>query len=53
VVVWSEALVMIAGAVAGGYAGAHYAQRIAPRIVRGFVMAVGFAMSVYFFVARR
>ena len=50
-VFWPEACVMVAGAIAGGYAGAHYAQRIAPRVVRVFVIAVGLAMTAYFFVA--
>jgi uncharacterized membrane protein YfcA len=49
-VFWPEALLMIAGAIAGGYGGAHYAQKIAPRYVRRFVLLVGFGMTIYFFV---
>jgi len=49
IVRWPQALVMIAGAMLGGYAGAHYAQRIDPRVIRGAVIVVGTAMSVYFF----
>jgi uncharacterized membrane protein YfcA len=52
-VVWPQALTMVVGAIAGGYAGAHYAQRIPPRYVRGFVIAVGFTMTGYFFLAAR
>ena len=49
-VVWREGLVMIAGALAGGWFGAHYAQKLEPRKVRWFVIAVGLAMTTYFFV---
>ncbi|MEO8726177.1 MAG: sulfite exporter TauE/SafE family protein [Acidobacteriaceae bacterium] len=48
-VVWPQALVMIGGAIIGGYAGAHYAQKMDQRIVRGFVIFVGFTMAGYFF----
>jgi uncharacterized membrane protein YfcA len=49
-VYWPEAAVMIVGAVLGGYYGAHYAQRLPPIWVRRFVIAVGSAMTLYFFV---
>jgi len=49
-VVWPQAIVMLAGAVLGGYGGAHYAQKLNPEIVRAFVIAVGVSMSLYFFV---
>lgn len=48
-IVWPQALVMIAGAIIGGYAGAHYAQKLDPRITRAFVIFVGFALTGYFF----
>ncbi|MGH9454157.1 MAG: sulfite exporter TauE/SafE family protein [Terriglobia bacterium] len=48
IVFWPQAILMLVGAVLGGYGGAHYAQKIKPSIVRGFVMAVGFSMSTYF-----
>jgi hypothetical protein len=41
---------MIAGALAGGWFGAHYAQKLEPRKVRWFVIAVGIVMTAYFFV---
>jgi uncharacterized membrane protein YfcA len=50
VVVWPQAVVMIVGAIAGGYGAAVLARRLEPRLVRGFVIAVGLAMTVYFFV---
>jgi hypothetical protein len=49
-VLWPQALVMLVGAVLGGYGGAHFAQKLNPQIVRRFVIAVGISMSVYFFV---
>lgn len=45
---WPQAILMIVGAVAGGYGGAHLAQRIDPRWVRAIVIAVGSGMTVYF-----
>ncbi len=47
---WPQAVVMIAGAVVGGYFGAHYAQRLPQAWVRRFVILVGAGMTVYFFV---
>ena len=48
IVFWPQAVLMLVGAVLGGYSGAHYAQKIKPSIVRSFVIAVGFSMSAYF-----
>ena len=46
---WPEAAVMVAGAVAGGYGGAHYARRLPPVVVRRGVLAAGCTLTVYFF----
>ncbi|HLW78883.1 MAG TPA: sulfite exporter TauE/SafE family protein [Terriglobia bacterium] len=48
IVVWPQALLMLVGAVVGAYGGARVAQRLDPRLVRGFVIAVGFSMTFYF-----
>ncbi len=48
-VLWRHCAIMIAGALAGGWFGAHYAQKADPRKVRAFVIALGIAMSAYFF----
>jgi len=48
-VYWMKGSVMIAGALLGGYCGAHYAQRLPQKFVRAFVIVVGTAMTVYFF----
>jgi uncharacterized membrane protein YfcA len=45
---WPQALIMIAGAISGGYGGARLAQNINPKLVRGFVIVVGFSMTAYF-----
>jgi uncharacterized protein len=50
IVAWPEAIVMIIGAIIGGYGGAYYARRLDPRIVRWFVIGVGVVMTIYFFV---
>jgi uncharacterized membrane protein YfcA len=47
-VVWPQGILMIIAAVAGGYGGAHYAQKIDPRWVRATVITVGTGMTVYF-----
>jgi uncharacterized membrane protein YfcA len=52
-VLWPQCMVMIAGSLAGGWFGAHYAQKADPRKVRGIVIAVGVAMTAYFFITVR
>lgn len=52
-IVWPEAAVMVVGAATGGYAGAHFAQKMNPQYVRRIVIAVGFGMSAYFFYRYR
>jgi len=44
---------MVAGSLAGGWFGAHYAQKADPRKVRVVVICIGVAMSAYFFVTVR
>lgn len=53
VVEWPQAVVMIAGAIVGGYGGAYVARRLDSRLVRRFVILVGFTMTLYFFFFRR
>jgi uncharacterized membrane protein YfcA len=47
---WPQALLMIGGAVLGGYAGAHFAQRTNPQAVRWIVIGIGSSMTIYFFL---
>jgi uncharacterized membrane protein YfcA len=49
-VLWPQCMVMIAGSLAGGWFGAHYAQQADPKRVRGMVIGVGLAMTAYFFL---
>ncbi len=46
---WPQAILMLVGAILGGYYGAHYAQKVNPQYVRYMVIAIGATMSVYFF----
>lgn len=52
-VLWPQCAVMIVGALAGGWFGAHYAQKSDPRKVRAVVIGIGLVMSAYFFVTAR
>jgi len=49
-VVWPQAILMIIGAIIGGYGGAYFARKIEQKWIRSFVMVVGFAMTIYFFI---
>jgi len=48
-VAWKHGVVMIVGALFGGYFGAHYAQKLPGAWIRGFVIVVGVGMTTYFF----
>lgn len=50
VLVWAPGLVMVAGAIVGGYFGASFARRRPQAGVRAFVIGIGWAMTIYFFV---
>jgi uncharacterized protein len=52
-ILWPQCVVMIAGALTGGWFGAHYAQKADPRKMRYVVIGVGVVMSAYFFVTTR
>jgi len=46
---WQQALLMMGGAVVGGYAGAWLAQKMSQKTVGYLVIAIGLSMSTYFF----
>jgi uncharacterized membrane protein YfcA len=52
-VLWRHFAVMVAGALTGGWCGAHYAQKADQRKVRIFIIGVGIAMSLYFLLTKR
>lgn len=47
---WQAAAIMVLAAIIGGYVGAHYAQKMPKIWVKKFVVLVGFAMTIWFFV---
>jgi uncharacterized protein len=49
-VIWSDVLVMLPAAIAGGYFGARLAYRLGRRFVRLAVILIGLAMSVSLFI---
>jgi len=52
-VYWPQALVILVGAMLGGYFAAHYSQRLPAVWIRGFVLTVGAGMTAYFFLRPR
>ncbi len=48
-VVWGDALLMMGGAIVGGFGGAWLAQRMPGAWVRGFVIVMGVVTTLYFF----
>ena len=49
-VIWRDALILTIGTVTGGFLGAHLAQRLGRKFVRGFVVAIGMAMTIALFL---
>lgn len=47
---WTPSMIMLVGAVAGGYAGARFGRRLDPRIVRLIVIAISIAATTVFFL---
>lgn len=50
VVAWPQALVMIPAVAFGGYSGVWAAKRMPQNVVRGFVIAVGVLLALYYFM---
>lgn len=49
-IAWALGAVMVAGGIAGGYAGAALARRLNPAAVRAFVVVVAWVMTIAFFL---
>jgi uncharacterized membrane protein YfcA len=52
IVIWPQTILMLVGALIGGYGGAYLAQKMNQQHVRWAVIAIGLSMSIYFFVHR-
>ena len=50
-IVWPQAILMMVGAIIGGYGGARLARRIPQAYIRHFITVTGFGLSAYFFMA--
>ena len=48
-VIWPIAVLMAAGAIVGGYAGARLASRIDQRVLRAFIVVIGVVVSAWLF----
>jgi uncharacterized membrane protein YfcA len=48
-VYWKECLTMMGMAIVGGYLGAAYSRKMNPGLLRGVVIALGAALSLYYF----
>lgn len=49
-IAWTPGLIMMAGGIAGGYAGAATARRVDPRFVRVLVTVIAWGMTLVFFL---
>jgi uncharacterized membrane protein YfcA len=52
-VLWPQCIIMIVGALTGGWFGAHYAQKADPQKMRYLIIGVGIVMTAYFFITTR
>lgn len=50
IVHWRWTALVAICAISGGYAGLHAARRVKPAIMKGFVIATGLVLTVYFFL---
>jgi len=50
VVAWPQAAIMVPAGAIGGYAGVWAARRVPQPVIRGLVVTVGLALTVYYFV---
>src|SRR5712692_5116060 len=51
-IIWRDAIIMAAGAIAGGYFGARMARRLGRKFVRVAVVVIGLVMTVALFLKR-
>jgi len=51
-VLWTQSLVMLVGAVAGGYTGARFSRKLSQSVVRGAVIGISIVVTIVFFLRR-
>jgi uncharacterized membrane protein YfcA len=51
-VLWTQSLIMLVGAVAGGYTGARFSRRLSQRTVRGAVIVISIVVTIVFFLRK-
>ncbi|HEV2521553.1 MAG TPA: sulfite exporter TauE/SafE family protein [Candidatus Acidoferrales bacterium] len=49
---WPQTLVMLVGTVIGGYAGAHWARKANPRVLRACITVISVGITIAFFLRR-
>jgi len=49
-IAWAPGLVMVGGAIIGGYYGAFLARRVSTGVVRAIVIVIAWTMTAYFFI---
>lgn len=49
---WTPSLIMLAGAVAGGYTGARFSRKLSQQTVRGAVIAISIVVTIVFFLRK-
>jgi uncharacterized membrane protein YfcA len=47
---WQVSILMIIGAIIGGYGGAYYARKIDQKWIRLFIIVIGITLTIYFFI---
>jgi len=50
IIVWPQGLLMVVGAIIGGYGGAHFARKVPARWIRLCIILVGLTLTVYFLI---
>ncbi len=52
IVWWPQTLVMLVGTVGGGYAGAHWARKANPRVLRACITVISIGITIAFFLRK-
>jgi uncharacterized membrane protein YfcA len=50
IIIWQDSAIMTIGCISGGYFGAYYALRLPQAWSRNAVIAIGWSMTIYFFL---